>query len=57
VYRFGKLVDGPELGIPTGTFVYFNRHDAEEFEVEKRTYFRINNLNALAFYVRPSEAS
>ena len=51
VYRYGELVAG-DLEVPSGYLVCFNRHDAEEFEYEGRTYYRINNLNALA-YVSP----
>jgi hypothetical protein len=51
VYRFGSLVSGSELGMPMGTMVYFNRHDADEIEIKGQLYYRINNKNALAYYV------
>ena len=55
VYRLGTLVSG-DLEPPEGYFILFNRHDSEEFEVDGKTYHRINNLNALA-YVSPEALS
>lgn len=50
LYRWGRLIDG-NLKIPIGSFVYYNRHEVEDFELEGRNYVRINNLNAIAYYV------
>lgn len=50
ICRWGRYVSG-KLPIPEGAYVYYNKHDADEFEAEGTTYVRINNLNALAYYV------
>lgn len=50
IHRFGRYVSGDIRELSPGDFVYFNRHDADEFEHEKKTYYRIKNTNALAYF-------
>lgn len=51
-YLWGKLIhDSSHLGLKEGNHILFNKFDAEEFSVGGKRYFRVNNLNALAYYV------
>lgn len=40
IYLWGTLVDG-DCGVPLGTEVYFNRHDGDLFEMNKKVYYSV----------------
>lgn len=49
IIRWGVLVAG-DPGVPIGTVVYFNRHDADYFKLDDKQYYRIRNDMALAYF-------
>ncbi len=50
IIRLGELIDGDTgYETPIGTYVYFNRHDADEFEHEGETFFRVFANQVLAY--------
>lgn len=52
LYRWGKYISGESREkIPEGSFVYYNRHDGEQFNHEGKTYLVLPENLALAYYV------
>jgi len=41
IIRCGTLVSGFILGLEQGARIFFNKHDADQFEYDGKTYYRL----------------
>lgn len=48
IIRHGLVVASGYQGINEGDTILYNKHDADEFEEDRKTYYRIHGSKALA---------